>query len=399
MNPTPIPTQDTQAFIRRLYLAHFRARTTEGLLDGAILGAFVATMLLLALRAFTGPCIALTLAVLLGPIGIGATVGARRACRRAPSPASCRALADDLCHAGGLLLVADLPGAAAWPPPAPPPIGVRPRLRKRLVNALASLGCAIAMAATPADWFAAATPPATTNRSLLTQPVRDELETLREDELLPPEDLAECERQLDRIEAEANPASPADTLASIEQLENRIAALLDLTVESRRRIAPEAPNSTTTSPQCQQDFALALSNLLANAPSTDDPTENLCEREGAGMGEESASEGEEGGAGEGEPNRGRDDAPLDWTDPTSGDGVRFRDEAQPLQPQAATKPEKIGESISEEDPTRDAPAIGGGGSRIGGKATGTAVSRPVAPCHRATVKRFFQLETPTGEYR
>ena len=382
-------------FPRRLRRAHLCARLSEGVVEGFARGAFASTLILLVLRAFSVPSAGLTVLALAGPIIISIAFHAIRALKLAPSPAAARALADDLSHAGGLVLVADLPGAEAWTPPPAPPIRVWPRLGRRLGVAALAAACVFAVAAAPADWFAAPAKPAA-NPAPLTEELRNEIEALRENETLPPEELEECERQLDRIEEAADPANPAETLAALERLENRLTALLDLDAETRRRLAPpNALGENQASGQCANDFAQALSDMLANAPSTDDPTEDWdCDGEGEGGGE-GEGEGESGGGGD--PTRGRADAPIDWKDATKPDGVRFRDEAERPNHQPGTQLEKIGESISDEDPSRNAPSSSGRvHTRIGGTATGAAVSRPVSPRHRATVKRFFDPEPQSG---
>ena len=395
-------------FPRRLRRAHLCARLSEGVVEGFARGAFASTLILLVLRAFSVPSAGLTVLALTGPIIISIAFHAIRALKLAPSPAAARALADDLSHAGGLVLVAGLPGAEAWTPPPAPPIRVWPRLGRRLCVATLATACAFAVAAAPADWFAAPAKP-TANPAPLTEELRNEIEALRENETLPPEELEECERQLDRIEEAADPANPAETLAALERLENRLTALLDLDAETRRRLAsPNALSENQASGQCANDFAQALSDMLANAPSTDDPTEDWdCdgEGEGGGEGEGEGGDGDGGGdgggdgdgVGSGAPSRGRADAPIDWKDATKPDGVRFRDEAERPNHQPGTQLEKIGESISDEDPSRNAPSSSGRvHTQIGGTATGTAVSRPISPRHRATVKRFFDPEPQSG---
>lgn len=382
-------------FPRRLRRAHLCARLSEGVVEGFARGAFASTLILLVLRAFSVPSAGLPVLALAGPIIIGIAFHAIRALKLAPSPAAARALADDLSHAGGLVLVAGLPGAEAWTPPPAPPIRVWPRLGRRLCVAALAAACAFAVAAAPADWFAAPAKPAA-NPAPLTEELRNKIEVLRENETLPPEELEECERQLDRIEEAADPANPAETLAALERLENRLTALLDLDAETRRRLAPpNALGENQASGQCANDFAQALSDMLANAPSTDDPTEDWdCDGEGEGGGE-GEGEGESGGGGD--PTRGRADAPIDWKDATKPDGVHFRDEAERPNHQPGTQLEKIGESISDEDPLRNAPSSSGRvHTRIGGTATGAAVSRPISPRHRATVKRFFDPEPQSG---
>ena len=96
--------------------------------------------------------------------------------------------------------------------------------------------------------------------------------------------------------------------------------------------------------------------------------------------------------GAGTPDRGRDDAEMSWTNPSELGESKYDDSAKELKPGKNAEEGKLGESISQEDPTAKGEAAKRGAAAIGGRSAGTSIKRTVAPRHRGTVKRFFETE-------
>jgi hypothetical protein len=83
---------------------------------------------------------------------------------------------------------------------------------------------------------------------------------------------------------------------------------------------------------------------------------------------------------------------MSWTDPSKLGGSRYDDRGRKLKPGENAEVVKVGESISEEDPTLKGTPAARPATAIGGRSSGTSVNRTVAPRHRGTVKRFFETE-------
>ena len=90
--------------------------------------------------------------------------------------------------------------------------------------------------------------------------------------------------------------------------------------------------------------------------------------------------------------RGRGDAEMSWTNPAELGESKYDDSAKELKPSNNAEEGKLGESISQEDPTANGAASRRGAAAIGGRSAGTSIKRTVAPRHRGTVKRFFETE-------
>ena len=74
-------------------------------------------------------------------------------------------------------------------------------------------------------------------------------------------------------------------------------------------------------------------------------------------------------------------------------GAEFKDHATDADPRKSEGEQKIGQSVSDEDPAKNMSRTDGyGQTAIGGRSAGASVSRPVSPQHRGTVKRFFEME-------
>jgi len=363
--------------------AYRRALAAEGALLGALLGGACAAAAVLAVRALAHPAPAWTPALALA-IPLASLAGAFLNLRRTPSRGACAALTEDATHAGGLLLVGDLPGAEAWPRPAPVAAEVPGRLRRHLQKCI-PVAAALAFAfAAPAGWFAAATPPAAPRAFPdVTADLRNALDDIREEELLDPETAEELAEELKRIEASADPSDPGAALDAADRLRERMAALLELNDASLKRVAKDkdALARVAEDPEAAQEFEKMLEESCAGS------CPNGEERPGA------PGEGEERGVGAGAPERGRGDAEMSWGNPAQLGDSTYKDRPTEAKPGENPDEEKVGESISQEDPTANAPLAERGASAApGGRPAGASVSRNVAPRHRGTVKRFFETE-------
>ena len=139
---------------------------------------------------------------------------------------------------------------------------------------------------------------------------------------------------------------------------------------------------------------------IANDPEAAEEFQKMLDESCAG----SCPNGEERPGGEGEceepgevpgagsPERGRGDAEMSWTDPSDLGESKYDDSAKELKPGQNAEEGKLGESISQEDPTAKGAAAKRGAAAIGGRSAGTSIKRTVAPRHRGTVKRFFETE-------
>ncbi len=363
--------------------AYVRALAAEGALLGGLWGCFAAAAAVLALRALLHPAPAWTPA-LLAAIPSASLAGALLALRRTPSRGACAALTEDATHAGGLLLVEDMPGADAWKRPVPVAAEVPVRLRRHIFKFIPAFAAIILAFALPADWFAAAVPPAPRTFPDITADIRNEIEDIREDESLEPETIEKLADELKRIEAAANPSEPGETIDAAERLREKVATLLELNSETLKRISQDADmlKQAIQDPEAAKDFQKML----------DESSSGSCpkgeERPGEKM--ELALMGT--GPGAGSPDRGRGDAEMSWTDPSKLGDSRYDDRGRKLKPGENAEVVKVGESISEEDPTLKGTPAARPATAIGGRSSGTSVNRTVAPRHRGTVKRFFETE-------
>ena len=365
--------------------AYRRALAAEGAFLGALFGGACAAAAVLAVRALAHPAPAWTPALVLA-VPFASIAGALLNLRRTPSRGACAALTEDATHAGGLLLVGDLPGAEAWPRPAPVAAEVPGRIRRHLPKCI-PVAAALAFAfAAPAGWFAAATPPAATRKFPdVTADLRNALDDVREEELLDPATAEELAEELKRIEASADPSDPGAALDAADRLRERMAALLELNDASLKRVSKDkdALAQVAADPEAAKEFEKMLEESGAGS------CPNGEERPGA-PGE---GEGEKMGAGAGEPERGRGDAKMSWGNPAQLGDSNYKDTPTEAKPGDNPDEEKVGESISQEDPAANAPLAERGASAApGGRPAGASVSRSVAPRHRGTVKRFFDTE-------
>ncbi len=96
--------------------------------------------------------------------------------------------------------------------------------------------------------------------------------------------------------------------------------------------------------------------------------------------------------GSGSISRGRGDAPLTWIDPSSREGVAFKDDALKPSRLPDADPARL-EGISAAAPEiADTPALVTPGAlvEVGGPPSGGAPQAPILPRHREAVTRFFQ---------
>ena len=91
--------------------------------------------------------------------------------------------------------------------------------------------------------------------------------------------------------------------------------------------------------------------------------------------------------------RGRGDANLHFGKESALGDSQFKDRSEKAELTEKSTETKIGESVSDEDPAKNAPTHRQGPARaIGGRNAGTSVNGTVLPRHRGTVRRFFDTE-------
>ena len=352
--------------VRQVRLGFCAALLPRGAVWGLAAALVPCAVLLFVSRWLQRPLPSVALLVLLA---VGVLVGLLVAARGVPSRKSCRALADDVTHAGGLILVADCPGADLWPRPATADVPLPPRRLKRPALALASAAVAGLLAATvPLQLMDAA---------------EAEIERLAEEAELSAEELEEVRAEVQRIVEAAPNAGAADTLDAFNRVADRLRYGEALAQDAARRASePRTAQLTAAeSAALQQE----LSEMLANSPSGEG------EGEGQGQGE-GQGEGEGVGPGSGGANRGRADAIISWTDPVGLGDSKLKDISREADP---TKDEstRIGEALDEWDPATAPAARGTGTGLAAPRATGagSAVQR-ILPRHRDAVRRYFSTE-------
>ena len=371
-----------------------------GALRGLAYGAAVAACGLLAARAFLSPLPPAAFAVFAAvPVCIAAC--ALRALARAPSRAKCLALVEDASHAGGLILAKDVPGSEKWPCPAPVAPDVPSTWRRAIPGALVSLASLVAVAAAPDAWFAAGacTPPAPAFPDVTTE-IKNELAELEEAKSLDAEEIKALQEELARIEKEADPSSPGETLDAVDAVREKLDALLDIDAQAEKRLLPK--DSSFASLATRPDGAEQLKKML------DESYEGRCPHCGAKLGngedecngdcctEEAGEEGTAQKPGSGDVSRGQNDAALNFGDEAQLGASKLKDLSEKAELAGNPSETKIGESISSEDPAkRGAPSASGTRRAVGGRNRGTSASQLVLPRHRGTVKRFFDIERKT----
>lgn len=369
----------------------FAARLPRGAVYGlawALLPCAAALLLLrLAGAAATWP-------PFLAVAAVGTLAGLLAAARGVPSRAACRALADDAAHAGGLILVEELPGAADWPRPAAADVPLPPRRLKRPLLFLA-LAAALCLAAGFAPLPQAGAAPQPVVPVALIDAAEEEIERLAEEAELSAEELEEVRAEVRRIVAAAPEAGAAETVDALNRVADRLRFGTALARDAERRAAEprRAALSAAESAALQQ----ALSETLAQSPSSDDVTAGPGQGDGEGEGGSSGDgegegEGEDGNPGSGGATRGPGAAIISWTDPVGMGASKPKDisrEADPTRDEST----RIGEAADEWDASAPAapagPATGLSAPRTTG--AGRAVRR-VLPRHREAVRRYFSTE-------
>lgn len=369
----------------------------RGALRGVAIGAAVAACGLLAARAFLSPLPPAAFAMF-AAVPICALACALFALRRAPSRAMCLALVEDASHAGGLILSKDVPGAEKWPRPVPTAPYVPSTWRRAIPGALAALAALAAVAAAPDDWFAAGAPqpPAPAFPDVTTE-IKNELAELEEAKTLDAEEIKALQEELDRIEKEADPSAPGETLDAVDAVREKLDALLDINAEAAKHLLPE--NNTFASLATLTNGAEQLKKML------EESSEGRCPHCGRKLGEgedecsgdccacEESKDGDGDGPGKGGVSRGRGDAPLDFGDETQLGASKLKDLAEKAGLAGNPSVTKVGESISNEDPAKRGVSSSPGARRaIGGRSQGASAGQNVLPRHRGTVKRFFDIE-------
>lgn len=325
---------------------------------------------------------------------LGVLIGLAVSARNVPSRAACRALADDVTHAGGLLLVADLPGADLWPKPTSAAVPLPPRRLKRPLQALA-VSAALCLAAAFVPLPKPSAPPPAVPLALM-DAAEAEIERLAEEADLSAEELEEVRAEVQRIVEAAPTAGAAETLDAL----NRVADRLRLGESLAREAARRAAEPRTAYPSAAESAALQqeLSETLAQSPASDDITQGQNSGQDPGDGEGGSSgpgdgdgQGEEPGSGGAD--RGPGAAVISWTDPTGLGASTLKDISREADP---TRDEST--RIGEVEDEWDAPAAPASDRRAAPglsapRTTGTGASaQRVLPRHRDAVRRYFSTE-------
>ena len=93
-------------------------------------------------------------------------------------------------------------------------------------------------------------------------------------------------------------------------------------------------------------------------------------------------------------NRGRGDAPMVWSDPSSEEGVTFKEQILPPASLAALKDsELMGVSVSAPGPEEGQEHLLSGNLSAAEAGSGQAVKRTILPKHKAVVKEYFHRDT------
>ncbi len=371
-----------------------------GALRGFAFGAAVAACGLLAARAFLSPLPPAAFSVF-AAVPVGVLVCALRSLARMPSVGKCLALVEDASHAGGLILAKDVPGAENWARPvsvAPP---IPATWRRAVPAAIVSLVSLVAVAVAPDDWFAAGAQQSPTPVFPdVTAEIKNELAELQEAKSLDAEEIKSLQEELARIEKEADPSSPGETLDAVGAVREKLDALLDIDAQAAKRILPKDTSFATLA--TNSDAAEQLKKML------DESYEGRCpyccaklgdgedECNGECWTEEGHAEAGEGKPGSGGISRGMDDAAMNYGDEAKLGASKLKDLAEKAGRSGKPSETKVGESISDEDPAKRGIHSAPGARRaIGGRNQGASAPQLVLPRHRGTVKRFFDRERKT----
>ncbi len=236
----------------------FRARLRRALLGrgavaGASAGAAAAGLLMLAGRFIALPRQASDrLALAAAVTALAAGIGAARAMRRTPALPACLAALDAAARAGGLVMSASLPGAAAWRPPAPPLPRVvwrEPRLAGGLALALTFV---LLTALLPQRFFVGAAAPTVPPVAALVERTAARIADIEEEQLLPAQAVAALSNQVALAAASGDASDPARTLEALDHVAEELAR------------AAEEQAAALAAEQETLQAALALAEQLAS---------------------------------------------------------------------------------------------------------------------------------------
>ena len=213
--PTPTTVPLPTSVFARTRAAFQRMFAAEGSVVGATWGTVIAAFALLLTRAFPAVMGGCPRSVLLAAVPLGAGIGALLFLKRVPSISACAAITEESTHAGGLLLVAGMPGGEKWHLPEPVTPTLPSRWRRPLKGLVAAGALLVGVFLMPAEWFATVRPPEVRPLPDLTAELRNEIEDLQQTEQLDPEELAELKEELEHIAETAKANDPGTTLDAV----------------------------------------------------------------------------------------------------------------------------------------------------------------------------------------
>ncbi|MGN0855685.1 MAG: hypothetical protein ACI4R9_09240 [Kiritimatiellia bacterium] len=377
--------------IARVRLGFYVAVLPHGLVWGLAAAVAACSLVVLSARIFALPIPYGALALW---IVCGALVGLVLAARGVPSREACRALADEAAHAGGLLLVAELPGARLWMPPTDVHVPPPPRRLKRPILALGG-ALALDLAAACVPLPPSVMPPPVVPLALMDAAAAD-IERLAEAAELSETARAEIREEVRRIVEAASEVGAAETVDALA----RVAERLRIGEARARETARRATAPHTAYPTAAESAALqqALAETLSQSPSSHDITEGSGPCEGSGEGEGGACcAGKEGcgesDAGFGGPAHGPGAAIISWTDPTLLGDSKLKDISREGAPTKADSV-RIGEALDVwEDPSSEScPVPARYGSPRPRAVGATPATGRILPRHREAVRRYFSSE-------
>jgi len=398
------------------------------------------------------------------------------AVRRRPSAASAYALVDCTSSCGGLVMASSETALGAWESAVPPlraPVLVWRDRRTPILFAAACVFVAISFAVPRRFVTAGVASPLRVEKEVAA--LKEQIEALKEEKVIPPEQAAEMEERLRQTAEAASGEDPAKTWEALDHLTDVTAKAARTSAEEAAREAEKiaraeslaeglSKDAAKISPaalaegmkelakmvdkaaaesaalkeglskelreacaggsltpgqcgelakflgECREGMAEALGRL-ADAKLIDAELAERCASlkpggaEGEGLAAFLAASGGEdsglssldqinlwldGAPGRGGVTRGRADAPMIWKDPTSSEGVEFKEEA--LAPGASNPKESRLVGVSVGAPTAEA---GGGPAKAGAlgdaqSGGGSANTRTILPRHRGAVQRYFQ---------
>lgn len=374
----------TKGIVETVRRAYLKPLLVRGALAGFTAGALAAAALVLLARAFAWPDLLRTAAPS-AMLLLSTAAGALLALRGLPSRSAALAQADDSSRAGGLFLVSNMEGADAWAKPRAVAPHVPYAAAPYVKHALLSLAALAIAAAVPKGWFASSALPRRLPFPDVTAELRDELDQLRNEEKLAPEEISALEEEIARIEENADPSSPGETLDAMDLVRGHMEQLLKLDEANLMKLVEGgAPSACVAS--IPSDTAQQLRDMLQQSGAGGTNGEES-PGDGEGEGEE---DGEGKSVGSGSPERGPGDADMTWKEQSTMGGAEFKDQSSG-EANRTEKEVKVGESKAEKSPD-EATAVAGLSTAVGGAQSGLGVTRRISPRHRGTVRRFFEKQ-------